>query len=64
MAVGWAYPFGGFQQFGDALGLAFHDDGPEVIDVAIAKRVTVDIKGKHRVASWHFGEGQLFLDIA
>jgi hypothetical protein len=64
VVVGWTYPFGGFHKFRDALGLAFHDDGPEVVDVAITKRVAVDIKGQHCVASWHLGEGQLFLNIA
>ena len=51
MAVGRAYPFASFDQIGDALRLAFHDDGTEVVDVAITKRVTVDVKGQNRIAS-------------
>ena len=64
MVVGMTYPFGVFQKLRDALGLAFHDGGSEIIDVAITKRVAVDIKGQYRVASRHLGEGQLFLNIA
>ena len=64
VAVGRAYPLGGFHQLRDTLGLAFHDGGHEVVDVAIAERVSIDIKGQHRVASRHLGEGQLFFDIA
>ena len=45
VVVGRTYPLGGFHQLRDALGLAFHDDGPEVVDVALTKRVAVDIKG-------------------
>ena len=63
MAVGQTYPLGGFHQFRDTLGLAFHDDGTEVVDVAIAKRVAVDIKGQHRVASWHLGKGQFLFNL-
>ena len=45
MVIRQTRPFGGFQKLRDTLGLAFYNDSPEVIDVAIAKRVAVDIKG-------------------
>ena len=64
VAVGQTNPFGVIHQFWDAFSLAFHNDGPEIVDVAITKRMAVDIKGQHAVASRHFGEGQLFLNIA
>ena len=64
MVVGRAYPLRVFHQFGDALRLAFHNDGPEILDVAIAKRVAVHIEGQHRFAAPHLGEGQLLLNLA
>ena len=53
----------GLKELWDTLWLAFHDDSSEIVDVAITERVPADIKGQHRVASRHLGEGQLFLDI-
>ena len=64
MAVGRTYPFSSLHQLGDALGLTFHDNGPEVIDVTLTKRVADGVEGQHRVTSRHLGERQLFLNIA
>ncbi len=64
MVVGWAYTFDAFRQFTDTLRLTFHDDSLEFFYVAIAKRVAVDIKGQHRIATSHLGERQLFFNVA
>ena len=63
MVVGRTYSIG-FHQLRDTLSLAFDYNGTKVVDIAIAKRVAIDIEGQHGVASGHLCEWQFFLHIA
>jgi len=63
VAVGGRHALGGVEEFGDALGRAFHHHS-EVVEVAVAEGVPADVEHQHGVAAGHLREGQLLLHLA
>ena len=63
VAVGRSHALGGVEQFGDALGLAFHHHS-EVVEITVAEGVPADVEHQHGVAAGHLREGQFLLHLA